>query len=119
MKPVKSYAEFVGELKESRKIDEGVIDTLKTAAKKVAEFFKGIGASLYNALIQQQKGQLEGVKIFPTTVDINVMKENGVDIKRPSINEAFSPDDNFGILNEKAISLMHPSRNVANVSMLS
>lgn len=117
MRPVKSYAEFVGELKESRKIDEGVIDTLKTAAKKVAEFFKGIGASLYNALIQQQKGQLEGVKIFPTTVDINVMKENGVDIKRPSINEAFSPDDNFGILNEKAISLMHPSRNVANVGM--
>jgi hypothetical protein len=100
----KSYDDFV---------NEGFLDTVKSAIKKIGEFFSGIGSWFLNTLVFQKNKELPtGVKVYPTDGDIKLMADNGVSISRPSIpalKESFDslPTNNW-LLYEDVISTKYP-----------
>jgi hypothetical protein len=55
MKPVKSFEQFRKELNESRRVNEGILYTVKQTLKKVGDYFKGMGSKFLNSLIDQEK----------------------------------------------------------------
>ena len=122
MKPVKSFEEYRFSLKESRKINEGILDVLKGALKLVGEFFTGTGSKFLNALVHQTKGELpHGVKIYPNKADMEVMQAQRVAFKpAPKLPESYTGADDFNPLDENAINeakveLEHPDPNVQNI----
>lgn len=108
MRPVKSFEEFRSELIESRKLDEGIMHTIKNVLKKVGEFFVGKGSKFLNGLILQEQGKLPSCwKLYPNKADMAVLKQNSLDADIPAIpeSEKFVLTDE---MNEAVISLMHP-----------
>jgi hypothetical protein len=116
MKPVKSFDEYRQELMESRKLNEGILDVVKKAIKKVGEFFSGVGSKFLNALIFQDKGELpKSVKIYPNQADLAVLKKDGITPKEAApLPESYSHSEEDAILEAK-ISLEHPDPKVQNI----
>jgi MoxR-like ATPase len=111
MRPVKSFQEFRSELNETKNLNEGILDAIKKGIKKIGEFFTGVGSSFMNMLVRQKNGDLpKGITVYPTKLDIELGKANGVDIKVPKINE--SVEEN---LSEAKVELKHPNKNVRDV----
>lgn len=93
MKPVKSFDEFRKELNEARSMNEGIVDTIKGALKKIGEFFTGVGSSFLNALIKQKKKELpKGVTVYPSPYDISLLKKHGVNVTMPTNESQVSFD---------------------------
>ena len=112
MKPVKSFEQFRSDLLESKKLNENILDKIKKGLKKVGEFFSGLGSSFMNMLVRQSKGDLpKGITVYPTKLDIELAKANGVTIKIPKLNESEELED----INEAKVQLEHPNKNVQNI----
>ena len=109
MKPVKSFEEFRSELIESRKLDEGIMHTIKNVLKKIGKFFTGKGSKFLNAIILQEEGKIPSSwKFYPNKADMAVLKQNRIDADIPAAvaenNEFVFTDE----MNEAVISLEHP-----------
>ena len=128
--PVKSFEEFRNELHEARKMNEGVLDKIKSgitavkgaikgALEKIGEFFSGFGASFLNSLILQSKGDLpEGIKFYPKKSDVELLKANGVKIEIPKVNENNSFEEYYlSTINEAEVALEHPNPEIDNVGV--
>ena len=77
----KSYEQFLNE-----NINEGILDSLKAIVKRVGNFFKGVGAQFLNMFVLRNDNKLpKGVTIYPTTVDIALLKSYGVEVTMPEI----------------------------------
>lgn len=86
-KPVKTYKQFKSELNELRKINEGLIDSVKSVLSKIGKFFSGIGSKFLNALIKQHEGSSPScVTIIPSNKDLNILSKYGIKMSKPSIN---------------------------------
>jgi hypothetical protein len=134
MKPVKSFEEFRKELNESRKVNEGIMDSVKKTLTKVGDFFKGAGSKFLNMLVAQEKGELpDAVKIYPNNADMAVLKQQHTAVKELPLPEQFTfveGHDNLqeemcypfdtnnqdGPLMEDKITLEHPNTEVNNVN---
>lgn len=101
----KNYNEFV---------NEGFLDTVKKALKKIGDFFSGVGSWFLNGLILQKDDKLpKGVTFYPTKTDISLMKDLGVSVtapKVPALKESKSFVDKFLHLFEEVISTKYPDR---------
>lgn len=122
---IKTFNEFRKERRESG-LDEsvrGVVNkvgsAIKSVLKKIGDFFFGQGSNFLNMLVYQSDGKLpKGVRVFPTQEDIALLKEHGVEVKVPSINEGNTASFlEYWKLNEAVISLEHPNTNVVNVGV--
>jgi hypothetical protein len=111
MRPVKSFQEFRSELNEAKNLNEGILDAIKKGIKKIGEFFTGVGSSFMNMLVRQKNGDLpKGITVYPTKLDIELAKANGVNITVPKMNESVEED-----LSEAKVELKHPNKNVRDV----
>lgn len=116
MKPVKSFEQFRSELQESKKVNEGLMDTVKKALKKIGDFFSGVGSKFLNAIVFQSKGDLpKGVKIYPNQADLAVLKSEGESVKVPNLPEAWSFAEGEEPILEAKLELEHPDPNVQNI----
>ena len=116
MAHIKTFSEFRDEIIEERKLNEGIIDAIKTKLRKVGEFLSGVGSKFLNALIRQSKKDLpKGVRIFPSKFDIEALESLGIKIQYPkNINEGINYYDES--LNEATMDLNHPDKNVRNIN---
>jgi MoxR-like ATPase len=85
MKPVKSFNEFRNELNEARQMNEGILDTIKGALKKIGQWFTGVGSKFLNAIVMQKDRKLkEGITVYPSKADMEALKAEGVAVSYPS-----------------------------------
>jgi hypothetical protein len=116
MKPVKSFEQFRSEIMESKKLNEGILDTVKKTLKKIGDFFSGAGSKFLNALVFQTKGDLpKSVKIYPNQADLAVLKMQGETVKEPALPEAYSTHKEDEAIMEAKIELEHPDPTVVNI----
>jgi hypothetical protein len=131
MKPVKSFEQFRKELNESRRVNEGILDTIKQTLKKVGDYFKGMGSKFLNSLIDQEKGKThKGVKIYPNKADLAILKQMGEPVKELPIPESWEENSNYSDthifetyegeedeeLLEARIKLEHPNTDLEDVT---
>ena len=107
MEQIKSFDEFKNQIQESTDVNEGLISSIKGAIKKVGKLFTGIGSGFLNALISQKEHKLkDGLTIYPSKFDIELMHKNGISItmpKLPSIHENLNSEFKNYVFNEEAI----------------
>lgn len=120
-KPVKSFSEFTRILKESR-INEGILSTIKNIVKKVKDFFEGTGSRWLNAIIFAAQNKLpKGVTLYPTTLDMEILQDNGVHYEKPdffALRESEKINvEQFNTINEVEgqVELEHPNKQIENV----
>jgi MoxR-like ATPase len=58
----------------------------------------------------------KGITIYPTKMDIELAKANGVNLSVPGVKESTEEED-FDDVNEAKVELGHPNKNVQNVGM--
>lgn len=116
MKIVKSFEEYRKELNESRKINEGLLDTLKKTLKRVGDFFSGPGSKWLNALLFQERGELpKQVKLYPNAADRAILKSEKITVHEPDVlPESYTHSEGDPIF-EEVVKLEHPDPDVENI----
>lgn len=67
-------------------LNESILSKAKELFKKVGKFFSGIGSGFLNLLVLQKDKELpKGITLYPTTQDIKILQELGVNVSAPKI----------------------------------
>lgn len=67
-------------------LNEGFFDKVKSLVKMVGSWFKGVGSFFLNGLLLQSNKKLpKGVTFYPAPIDIEILKDNGVNIDYPRL----------------------------------
>lgn len=102
-------------------IEENFLNDIFQKLKKVGEYFKGLGSTFLNAIIAQVKGETpNGVRIYPSDLDIDILQRSGVTVKVPPLPGIESKEeiqDSLTALAEAEVKLEHPNPKILNVSL--